>query len=68
MASPTSLHSLLLPSSLGTPPFLGTFSLPDTISELVRMHVLGTISLVRIHSGMCLAGLLGWVDMIDWLC
>ena len=68
MASPTSLHSLLLPSSFGTPLFLRTFSLSGTISVLVKMCVPGTIMSVRVHDAMCLAGLLGWVGLIGWLC
>ena len=51
MASPKSLHSLLLLSS-GTSFFLRTFSLPGIISTLVRMHVSGTIRLVRVHGAM----------------
>ena len=67
MASPTSLHSPLLPSS-GTPPFFRTFSLSGVMSALVRMHVLCTVRLVRVHGAMGLAGLLGWIGLIDWLC
>ena len=67
MSSPTSLHSLLLLSSSGTPPFLRTFS-PGVVSTLVGMCVPGTIRLVRVHSAMGLPGLLGWVGLIDQLC
>ena len=68
MASATSLHSPLLPSTSGTPPFLRRFSFSGVMLTLVRMHVPGAISLVRVHGAMGFAGLLGWVSLIDCLC
>ena len=67
MASHTSLHFLLLPSSYGIPPFLKRFSFSGVFSTLVRMHVPGIIRLVRAHGTMNLAELHGWIRLIDWL-
>ena len=58
MASSTSLHSLLFPSSSGIQPFLRRFSPSDVIPALVRMHVLGAIRLVGAPGAMGLEGLL----------
>ena len=68
MISPTSLHSPLLPSSSGTPLFFRMFPLSGVIPTLVRMCVLGTIMSVRVNGAMGLAGLPGWISLIDWLC
>ena len=62
------VHSFLLPSSSGKPPFLRTFSLSDTMSALVRMHALGIIRLVWAHGAMGLAELPSWVGLIDQVC
>ena len=43
-------------------------SLSSTISALFRMCVPGKMRSVRVYGDICLAGLLGWVGLIDQLC
>ena len=67
MASPPFLCSPLLPSSCATLLFLRKVSFSGVMPALVRMPVPGAIGLVRVHGTVGLAGLLGWVNLIDQL-
>ena len=68
MASSSSLHFPLLPSSSRTTSFPQRFSHSGRMPTLARMHVPGAKRSVRMHGAIGLAGLLSWVSLINQLC